>query len=170
MSEGSTRPEEAGQCLPTSTRKRLRKRQPSPNGTEFMIRKLVILFAIGTAAVASSAYAEHRVLDLHDYDDDLMRDLDKTIKYFEPDISAKNAQSALDDAAVLQDGFKYTEDYFAKKGGADDAVQISKEGLDYIAAAIKSVLDNKFEAAAEAARGAAKTCRACHNTYKPLNK
>ncbi|MGO9673452.1 MAG: hypothetical protein ACLPSF_04680 [Methylocella sp.] len=95
-----------------------------------------------------------------------MRDLDKTIKYFEPDITAQNAQGALDDAAVLQDGFKYTLDYFSKKGGADDAVQISKDGQGQIAAAIKSVSENNFEAAAEDARAVAKTCRACHDIYK----
>ncbi|MGO9848995.1 MAG: hypothetical protein ACLPKT_21050 [Methylocella sp.] len=47
-----------------------------------MIRKFVIPFAICAVALAGSAYAQHRDLDLHDYDDDLMRDLDKTIKYF----------------------------------------------------------------------------------------
>jgi hypothetical protein len=135
-----------------------------------MMPKLVIVLTIGAAILATSANAERRTIDLHDYDDDLMRDLDKTIKYFEPDITAKNVQGALDDAAVLQDGFKYTEDYFTKKGGADDAVVISKEGLNYIAAAIKSVSANDFESAAEAARGAAKTCRACHDIYKPLKK
>jgi hypothetical protein len=30
-------------------------------------------------ALAGSAFAQHRDLDLHNYDDDLMRDLDKTI-------------------------------------------------------------------------------------------
>ena len=131
-----------------------------------MIRKLALIAAIGAATVPILAYAQHRTIDLHDYDDELMRDLDKTIKYFEPDISAQNAQGALDDAAVLQDGFKYTLDYFSKKGGADDAVQISKEGQSQIAAAIKSVSENNFEAAAEAARAVAKTCRACHDIYK----
>ena len=43
-------------------------------------------------------------IDFRGYDDDLMRDLDKTIKYFEPDITAKNADAARDDAAVLQEG------------------------------------------------------------------
>ncbi len=131
-----------------------------------MIRKLALIAAIGAASVPIFAYAQHRTIDLHDYDDDLMRDLDKTIKYFEPDITAQNAQGALDDAAVLQDGFNYTLDYFSKKGGADDAVQISKDGQGQIAAAIKSVSENNFEAAAEDARAVAKTCRACHDIYK----
>jgi len=135
-----------------------------------MIRKFVIPFAICAAALAGSAYAQHRDLDLHDYDDDLMRDLDKTIKYFEPDITAGNAQGAVEDAEILQDGFRYTEKYFTKKGDADDAVKISQQGEELIDAAIKFVGENDFEAAAAAARDTAKTCRACHDVYKPLTK
>lgn len=135
-----------------------------------MVRTLVVLVVILTAASIDPTYAQHRDIDLHDYDDDLMRDLDRTIKYFEPDIAAGNAQNAMDDAAVLEDGFKYTKDYFTKKGDAEDAVQISKDGLDQIAGAIKSVSESDFDAAADRARAVAKTCRACHDIYKPLNK
>jgi len=136
-----------------------------------MIRKYVLPVALLCAAALSGAVnAQHRDLDLHDYDDDLMRDLDKTIKYFEPDIMAGNAQGATEDAEILQDGFRYTEKYFTKKGDADDAVKISKQGLDLIGGAIKSLADNDFDAAASAARDTAKLCRACHDVYKPLKK
>jgi hypothetical protein len=37
--------------------------------------------------------AETSELDFRDYDDDLMRTLDRTIKYFEPDITAKNVEA-----------------------------------------------------------------------------
>ena len=135
------------------------------------MRKFVLPVAfLCAAALMSAASAQHRDIDLHDYDDDLMRDLDKTIKYFEPDIMAGNAQGATEDAEILQDGFKYTEKYFAKKGDADDAVKISKQGQELIAVAIKSIEGNDFDAAASAARDTAKTCRACHDVYKPLKK
>jgi hypothetical protein len=134
------------------------------------MRRSILIGLVSLVSLTAPLYAEHRTLDLHDYDDDLMRDLDKTIKYFEPDITAGNAESALQDAAVLQDGFKYTEDYFAKKGDAQDAVNISRQGQDALAAAIKLVSDNNFEAAAAAARQTAQTCRSCHDVYKPLTK
>ncbi len=134
------------------------------------MRGSVLVAFVSAVLMTGPLYAEHRTLDLHDYDDDLMRDLDKTIKYFEPDITAGNAESALQDAAVLQDGFKYTEDYFAKKGGAEDAVTISRQGQDALAAAVRLVSDNNFEAAAAAARQIAQTCRSCHDVYKPLTK
>lgn len=134
------------------------------------MRKTALCFVLCSLALGSAVQAQHRDLDLHDYDDDLMRDLDRTIKYFEPDITAGNAQSALDDADVLRDGFKYTEDYFSKKGNADDAVEISKKGLQALDIAVKDAEANQFDAAAAAARQVSATCRACHDVYKPLNK
>jgi hypothetical protein len=134
------------------------------------MHKSALIALLSATLLNSPVHAERRTIDLHDYDDDLMRDLDKTIKYFEPDITAGNAQSAIDDAAVLQDGFKYTEDYFAKKGDADDAVKISREGQEALATAVRLVAANDFEAAAAAARQTAQTCRSCHDIYKPLTK
>ncbi|HXW69838.1 MAG TPA: hypothetical protein VEK34_00080 [Methylocella sp.] len=130
----------------------------------------ILIYGASLAILLSSAYGEFRKIDLHDYDDDLMRDLDRTIKYFEPDITAGNAEGALGDAEVLQDGFRYTENYFAKKGDTDDAVKISQKGLELIETAIKSVSENNFEAAAEAARETVKICKSCHELYKPPSK
>lgn len=105
-------------------------------------------------------------IDLHDYDNELMRDLDKTIKYFEPDLTAQNADAAKEDAQVLLDGFKYTESYFSKKG-AQDAVEISRKGVNVIGDVLANVDSNNFEAAAAAARQAPELCKSCHDLYKP---
>jgi hypothetical protein len=121
---------------------------------------LVALVAVVASAPVIAA------IDLRDYDNDLMRDLDKTIKYFEPDITAQNADAAKEDAQVLLDGFKYTESYFAKKG-ADDAVEISRKGLKVINDVLANVDSNNFEAAAAAAREAPNLCKSCHDIYKP---
>lgn len=104
--------------------------------------------------------------DFPDYDDDLMRDLERTVKYFEPDITAKNADAAKEDAGVLSDGFRYTEDYFAKKGKTD-AVEISRKGARLIAEAQDHVEKADFEAAAASAREAVTVCKSCHDIYKP---
>lgn len=134
------------------------------------MRKSAFIALLSAMILNNPAHAERRTLDLHDYDDELMRDLDKTIKYFEPDITAGNAQGAIEDAAVLQEGFKYTEDYFSKKANAGDAVSISRQGLEAVATAVKLVSEKNFEAAAAAARQTAQTCRSCHDIYKPLTK
>lgn len=131
---------------------------------EFLkLLRVDILIAFAAILVSAPVIA---AIDLRDYDNDLMRDLDKTVKYFEPDITAKNADAAKADAQVLLDGFKYTEDYFAKKG-ADDAVEISRKGVKLINAVLVSVDSNDFDAAASAARGAPDLCKSCHDIYKP---
>jgi hypothetical protein len=127
-----------------------------------MRKKMVALLSIGVTLSCGPVIA---AIDFRGYDDDLMRDLDKTIKYFEPDITAKNADAARDDAAVLQEGFKYTEAFFAKNG-AEDAVKISRDGSQRIADALKFVERNDFESAAAAARETTQLCKSCHDLYK----
>jgi hypothetical protein len=135
-----------------------------------MMRKIVILCGLGVAILSGAAYAEHRDIDLKDYDDDLMHDVDRAIKFFEPDITAGNADAALDDAGVIQDGFKYSAGYFAKKGGTEDAVKIARDGLALMDAAVKSIEAKDFSGAAVIARQVPNTCRSCHDIYKPRGK
>ncbi|QGM44398.1 hypothetical protein [Methylocystis heyeri] len=123
---------------------------------------LLIGFSL-LASVASAAPG----FDYKDYDDELMRDLEKTIKYFEPDITAQNADAAREDAAVLADGFRYTEDYFNKKGGAQDAVEISRKGSKLISQINDYIGKSDFDQAAAAARDATAVCKSCHDIYKP---
>jgi hypothetical protein len=114
------------------------------------------------AALAEAAKSEYA-----DYDDDLMKDLDRTIKFFEPDISGENEAGVTDDIAVLRQGFQYTEKYFAKRGNAPDAVKISEDGLKALDAVQKALTAKSIDAAAAKAREAAEACRACHDVYKP---
>jgi hypothetical protein len=131
----------------------------------FLKSRLRLATPIALAALLSGAPVIASI-DLHDYDNDLMRDLDKTIKYFEPDLTAQNADAAKEDAQVLLDGFKYTEGYFSKKG-AQDAVEISRKGVKVIGEVLASVDSNNFEAAAAAARQTPELCKSCHDLYKP---
>jgi hypothetical protein len=110
--------------------------------------------------------AKSAELDFKDYDDDLMRTLDKTIKYFEPDITAKNVEGATEDGEILLDGFKYAEDYFSKANKAD-AVQIAQEGSALVSLALQLVAKDDFEGAAANAREAIEKCKACHDIYRP---
>jgi hypothetical protein len=132
------------------------------------MRKTVFLLSVLAAISIGSVRAERIDLDLHDYDDELMRTLDQTIKYFEPDIVAGNVQGAMEDAGILRDGFKWMENYFSRKENAERAVQFSRESQEFVAAAVKSLAENDLDNAAEAARSTARTCRACHDIYKPL--
>jgi hypothetical protein len=114
--------------------------------------------------------ATHVDIDLSDFDDDSMRDMDDANKDLQPVIGARNAQAALADAEVIQAVLKQTESYFAKRGTTTDAVQMAQQGEASIAAVISAVRGNDFTAAAAAARDTAKNCRSCHDVYKPLTK
>lgn len=127
------------------------------------MRKLVIYFSICVALCSGLALAD---IDLSDFDDDLMRSMDTAIKDLEPVIGARNTDAAAADAAVLSDGFKETEDYFAKKGNAENAVKYAKESQDIVTALTKALAANDFDGAASAARDMARACRTCHDEYK----
>jgi hypothetical protein len=131
------------------------------------MRKLAVAISLAAALSAGLAWA---AIDLSDFDDDMMRTMDDAIKDLEPVIAAKNAKAALEDAQVLQDGFRQTEQYFAAKGGADDAVKIARQEQDQIGLVRNALAAGDFDGAAATAREVAKTCKTCHNTYKPLTK
>jgi len=135
-----------------------------------MVRNNVAVLLVFMILLIGPTYAERKDIDLRDYDDELMRDLDRTIKFFEPDISAGNVDGARADAEILEEGFRYTQDYFSKKESAEDAVQISQRGLQSIASALAALDANDFDRASASAREAAGTCRSCHDIYKPLKK
>jgi hypothetical protein len=132
-----------------------------------MLRRMSILCGVSVVLAAGAALAD---IDLKDFDDDLMRDMDTAIKDLEPVIGAKNAVAAAGDAELLRDGFKQTEDYFVKKGGAADAVDFARHSEELTATVLKSISAGDFDAAENSARVLSKSCRTCHDVYKPLTK
>jgi cytochrome c556 len=128
---------------------------------------LVALALMGAAIGMGVAVAEPQKSEYADYDDDLMKDLDRTIKYFEPDITGGNDAGVADDLALLRQGFQYTEKYFAKRGNAPDAIKISQDGLKALSAVQKFLADKNTDAAAASAREVTDACKACHDVYKP---
>jgi cytochrome c556 len=130
------------------------------------MRKLTLILGLAATLSAGMAWA---ALDLSDFDDDMMRDMDDAIKDLEPVIAAKNAASAGQDAQVLQNGFKETEDYFTKKG-VDDAVKFAHDQEDRLAQVNKFLAAGDFDGAAGAAREVSHGCKTCHDAYKPLTK
>ena len=128
---------------------------------------LVALALMGAAIGMGVALAEPQKSEYPDYDDELMKDLERTIKYFEPDVTGGNDAGIADDIALLTQGFQYTEKYFAKRGKAPDAVKISQDGLRALGAVQKFLADKNTDAAAASARDATDACKACHDVYKP---
>lgn len=131
------------------------------------MRKSALTLAAAAALSTGLAWA---AIDLSDFNDDMMRDMDDAIKDLEPVIAAHNSAGAGSDTQVLLGGFKETESYFAKKGGADDAVKIARQEQDQLAQVDKFLAAGDFDSAATSAREVAHTCKTCHDTYKPLTK
>jgi hypothetical protein len=115
---------------------------------------------LGVAALAAAE------LDLSDFDTLLMQDMDATVKDLEPLIGGRNAPAATDAVAFLEEGLDWTESYFAAKG-VPDAEKIAREGKERAVAARAAIAGGDFNAAAAAARELAKSCRACHDAYRP---
>jgi cytochrome c556 len=132
-----------------------------------MFRNMSVLCGLLSVLSGGAVFAE---IDLKDFDDDLMRDMDTAIKDLEPVVGAKNAVAATGDAELLRDGFKQTKDYFAKKGNAADAVEFARKSEELTATVLKAITASDFDAAATSARALSKSCRACHDVYKPLTK
>ena len=133
-----------------------------------MTRKLVLTLAAVAAMAANVSRGDKIDLDLHDYDDELMRTLEQTLKYFEPDVTDGNLQTYPDDVQLIQYSFGWVKGYFEKKG-ADGAkgVQIAQQGLDLLAAVDKDVKAKNFQTAGDKAHQFQQVCHSCHDIYKP---
>jgi cytochrome c556 len=133
----------------------------------YLLRKTILAFGACAWTIGGLAFAD---IDLSDFDDDVMRSMDDAIKDLEPVIAAKNPKSATEDAEAIRDGLRWTEQYFVKKGAADDAVQYAQKAELMTEAVLKDLGANDLESASAAARTLSKSCKNCHDAYKPLKK
>ena len=106
-------------------------------------------------------------IDLSDFDDELMRNMDDAIKALDGNIGAKDVQASAMDAQFIAEGLKWAEGYFVAKGDVPDAVRWAAQGREFAAAIATEAGRNDFDAAFTAYRSLVKTCRGCHDVYKP---
>jgi hypothetical protein len=123
------------------------------------------LVAFG-ALVLLTAGAARAELDFSDFDDFLMQEMEDALKALEPHIGTKDVAAAAEDVEVLREGLQWAETYFSTKG-VEDAIALAKQGQEHAAAVAKSLAAGDLDAAAAAARSVAKTCRSCHDAYRP---
>jgi cytochrome c556 len=125
-----------------------------------------MLLAAGVAcALAATVFAAD--IDYSDFDDDLMRTMDDAVKDLDSNVGGQEADAALANAAVLKDGLAWAERYFAKKPEAPLGAGFAREGQEQVAALIKAVEAKDFDAAHGSVRAVVKTCKSCHEAYKP---
>ena len=113
---------------------------------------------------ASLAFAS---IDLSDFDDELMRNMDDAIKALDGSINAKDVQASATDAQFIAEGLEWAEGYFTAKGDVPDAVQWAAQGRELAATLASEAGKSDFDAAFTSYRALVKTCRSCHDVYKP---
>jgi len=136
---------------------------------ELKLMRVNWIALISAIAIFSSGLA-FAAIDLSDFDDDVMRAMDDSFKDLEPVLGAGDATAAKNDIDVLLEGYQWTDDYFVKKTGADDAVKIARDGRALIQRAQAAINNNDLTGASALARDTAKNCKSCHDLYKPLTK
>ena len=120
---------------------------------------------VGVSLMAGAVAAVD--LDLSDFDEDLMRSMDDAIKDLDSNLGGQNAQASLANAAVIRDGLGYAEKYFTAKPEAPRGVAFARDGQEQLTQLVKSIEAHDFNQASEHVRGLARSCKACHEVYKP---
>ena len=123
-------------------------------------------FATAMALLGTLASAGANI-DLTDFNDDVMRNMDDTVKTLDSDLAGHDSKSAQADARAIRDGLHWAEDYFTRKGNVEDAVRLAKRGEELASDVANSAGSNDFDAALTSYDLLVKTCRNCHDVYKP---
>jgi ferric-dicitrate binding protein FerR (iron transport regulator) len=98
-----------------------------------------------------------------------MQRIDRHSQSIQRNLAMKDPVAAMADARELGKVYGLMKDYFARRGDANDAVKLSRDGAALADAAVKSIQVNDFEAASQTATSLARACRDCHVKYKPLS-
>jgi hypothetical protein len=111
-----------------------------------------------------SAYA---AIDLTDFDDNVMHDIEDAAKELDSSIANRDADVAISNANFVRDNLKWTEGYFSKKGNIEDAVRFAQQGQQHALDISKAIAAKDFDAAYDSFGSLKKTCKSCHDAYKP---
>ena len=121
--------------------------------------------ALATLALAAGAYAAD--LDLSDFDDSLMRSMDDAIKDLDSNVGGQELGAAQANIEVLRDGLAWAEKYFSAKPEAPRGAGFARESQENLALVTKSLEARDFDAASNGVRAVVRSCKACHEAYKP---
>jgi hypothetical protein len=125
-----------------------------------------IWWAAGVA-VTLAAGVMAAELDFSDFDDSLMRGMDDAIKELDSNVAGKDAKASLANADVLREGLAWAEKYFVAKPEAPLGAGFAREGQEHLGSVIRSLEAGDFDAASGGVRGVVRSCKACHEAYKP---
>ena len=124
----------------------------------------VVLAALAVFAAGEAAFGQS-VLDF----DEWMQRIDRRNQSVQRNLAAGDASAASADAREIGELYGSMEAYFSRRGNADNAVKLSREGRELAATVARSVAAKDFATASKAAVSIARACRSCHSEYKPLD-
>jgi hypothetical protein len=130
----------------------------------FQMRKIIMVVGIQTALAAGIVLAQSQ-----DDFDAWMRTIDEKNQSVQRNIAAKDADAATADAKALQETFKLVEGFWAKRGNAPEAIELSQKAQQQAAEVVKSATARDYDAASTKSINIAQTCTACHRLYRPLS-
>ena len=106
-------------------------------------------------------------IDFSDFDDDLMNSMDDAIKELDSNVGGQDAKASLANVEVIRDGLTWAEKYFSAKPEAPRGAGLAREGQEHLGIVAKSIETGDFDAASNGVRAVVKTCKTCHEAYKP---
>ena len=101
-------------------------------------------------------------------DEDLMRSIDDAAKSVTSNIDLRRFSAAQTDAHDLQSLLKQVEAFYIARPDKPDALEFARTSLGLTDRIEQSAAARDFDAASLAAAQLARSCRACHDVYKPL--
>jgi hypothetical protein len=128
------------------------------------MRKMIGLCGLVFVVASSVVYAE-AAFDF----ETLMEAIDTNSHNLQGNIATKDLTATVELANKMQSDFKLVEEFFAKRGNAQDAVVDAQKYEALAADIVKFAQTNDFETASNKAIEISNSCdQACHDTYKPL--
>jgi hypothetical protein len=104
-----------------------------------------------------------------DMDTDLMQTIDDTAKSVTSNIDLRNPAAGGTDAQELQNLFRQVQAFYERRHDAPDAVTYARTSLDLAGRIERALAGRDYADAARAAADLTRTCRSCHDVYKPLS-
>ena len=128
-------------------------------------RCAVVAFAAFAVFAAGEVALGQSVLDF----DEWMQRIDRRSQSVQRNLAAGDVNAASADAREIGELYGSMEAYFTRRGNADNAVKLSREGKELAATVVRSAAARDFATASKAAVSIARACRTCHLDYKPLD-
>jgi hypothetical protein len=123
-----------------------------------------LLLLAASVALATSTAID---IDYSDFDDGLMRDMNDAIKELDSNVGGQDGQASLANVQVLREGLVWAERYFAAKPETPRGAELAREGQQQLAQVSQAIEAGNFDAASEGVRGVVRSCKACHEVYRP---